>query len=161
MKRWLPYPLLTLALLAMWLLLNQSLAPGQLLLGVAVAMIGCAAMASLKPDKARLRSLRPIPRRAAAVLTDVVRSNIAVASIVLFPWETRVSSFVLVPLDMTDRYGLTILACIITATPGTCWAQFDPRTNRLLVHVLDLVDEERWIRLIKRRYERPLMEIFE
>ena len=31
----------------------------------------------------------------------------------------------------------------------------------LLLHVLDLVDEEQWSRLIKDRYERLLMEIFE
>ena len=29
------------------------------------------------------------------------------------------------------------------------------------LHVLDLVDEETWVRLIKDRYERRLMEIFE
>ena len=34
-------------------------------------------------------------------------------------------------------------------------------TGRLLLHVLDLVDEETWVRLIKDRYERRLMEIFE
>ena len=29
------------------------------------------------------------------------------------------------------------------------------------MHVLDLVDEETWVRTIKGRYERLLMEIFE
>ena len=48
---WLPYPLLASALLTMWLLLNQSVAPGQLVLGGAVAMIGCGAMASLDPKR--------------------------------------------------------------------------------------------------------------
>ncbi len=162
MTRWLPYPLLALALLTMWLLLNQSLAPGQLLLGAAVALFASRAMAALKPEKPRIRSARPIPRLAAIVLADIVRSNIAVAKIVLLPAQRRrVSGFVRVPLDMRNRYGLTILACIITATPGTIWVEYDGRANRLLVHVLDLVDEEEWIRLIKRRYERLLMEIFE
>jgi multicomponent K+:H+ antiporter subunit E len=35
----------------------------------------------------------------------------------------------------------------------------DGRT--LTLHVLDLQDEAAWIRTIKRRYERPLMEIFQ
>jgi len=162
MTRWLPYPLLTLALLAMWLLLNQSLAPGQLILGTAVAVIASRAMAALQPEKARFRSVRPIPRLAARVAADIVRSNIAVARIVLLPGQRqRVSGFVRVPIDMRNRYGLTILACIITATPGTIWVQFDRNTGRLLVHVLDLIDEEEWVRLIKHRYERMLMEIFE
>ncbi len=162
MKRWLPYPLLALALLAMWLLLNQSLAPGHLVLGGAIALLASQAMVSLQPEKAHIRSVRPIPRLAAMVFADIIRSNIAVAKIVLRPGQReRVSGFVRIPLDMKNRYGLTILACIITATPGTIWVQFDRNANRLLVHVLDLIDEEAWIRLIKQRYERLLMEIFE
>ena len=30
-----------------------------------------------------------------------------------------------------------------------------------MIHVLDLVDENEWIRTIKGRYEQPLLEIFE
>ena len=161
MKRWLPHPLLALGLLAMWLLLNQSLAPGQLLLGALAALFGSAVMATLRPQRLRIRSLRPVPRLAAFVLADVVRSNIAVARIVLGPASRqRVSGFVRLPLDLQDPYGLAVLACIITATPGTLWVELDRSTDELLVHVLDLIDEEEWIRLIKRRYEALLMEIF-
>jgi multicomponent K+:H+ antiporter subunit E len=31
----------------------------------------------------------------------------------------------------------------------------------LIIHVLDLVDESDWIRTIKTRYEKLLLEIFE
>jgi len=162
MSRWLPYPLLTLALLVMWLLLTQSVSPAQFLLGGAVALVASWTMARLQPEKPRIRSFRPIPRLAATVFSDIVRSNIAVARIVLLPAQRRrVSGFVSMPLDMRNRYGLTVLACIITATPGTLWVQFDRKTGILLVHVLDLIDEDEWIQLIKRRYERLLMEIFE
>ena len=162
MKRWLPYPLLTLGLLVMWLLLNQSVAPAQLVLGSVVAIFASRAMAALQPEKARIRSYRPIPGLAARVFADLVRSNVAVARIVLWPGQRRrTSGFIRVPLDLRNRYGLTVLACIITATPGTIWVQFDRRTNWLLVHVLDLIDEDAWIQLIKSRYERRLMDIFE
>jgi multicomponent K+:H+ antiporter subunit E len=161
-KRLLPHPILALGLFAMWLLLNQSLAAGQLVLGGAVALIGSRAMAALQPKPVRLKSLLPAPKLAAVVLADIIRSNIAVASIVLCPARRdRSSGFVRIPLDMRDRHGLTILACIITATPGTLWVQLDRKANWLLVHILDLVDEEEWILLIKSRYERPLMDIFE
>jgi multicomponent K+:H+ antiporter subunit E len=39
--------------------------------------------------------------------------------------------------------------------------QYDSARGVLLVHVLDLIDEAAWIALIKRRYERLLMDIFE
>jgi multicomponent K+:H+ antiporter subunit E len=54
-----------------------------------------------------------------------------------------------------------MLSIIITGTPGTVWAGHDPVGNILTLHVLDLQDEDAWIRTVKDRYERPLMEIFE
>ncbi len=161
MTRLAPYPLLTLALFAMWLLLTQSFSPGQALLGAIVTLLAIRGIAALRPEASRIRSWPAVARLTAIVALDIVRSNFAVAQIVLFPRSERVSSFVRLPVDLTDRHALTVLALIITATPGTCWVQFDRGSGILLVHVLDLVDEEAWIRLIKDRYETLLMDIFE
>jgi multicomponent K+:H+ antiporter subunit E len=38
---------------------------------------------------------------------------------------------------------------------------FDAATGMLMIHVLDLVDQSEWVRTIKDRYERLLMEVFE
>jgi multicomponent K+:H+ antiporter subunit E len=57
--------------------------------------------------------------------------------------------------------ALAVLACIITSTPGTAWAGYDPVSGLLRIHVLDLVDDATWVRTVKERYERRLMEIFE
>ena len=54
-----------------------------------------------------------------------------------------------------------MIACIITATPGTSWVRYDSAANVVTIHVLDLVDADDWIRLFKQRYERLLMEIFQ
>jgi len=161
-SRLLPMPLLSLALLAMWLLLNQSLSAGQILLGALLAIAGPIALTALEPPKARIRRLDAIPRLSIAVLTDIVRSNFAVARIILGPRPRNLTSgFMTIPLDMRSPYGLATLACIITATPGTLWVHFNSATGYLTIHVLDLVDEDAWIRTIKHRYERLLMEIFE
>lgn len=159
MRRLLPHPLMAAVLLAMWLLLNQSLSPGHIVLGAVVAVLASHGLAALRPEPARFRAVGPVLRLAGVVAADIVRSNIAVARIILFN-KKRVSGFVRLPLDLTNITGLAILACIITATPGTIWVQFDRVDRILLVHVLDIVDEDEWIRLIKNRYESLLMEIF-
>ncbi|RYD53812.1 MAG: Na+/H+ antiporter subunit E [Sphingomonadales bacterium] len=159
MKRWIPHPLLAAALLIMWLLLNQSVSPGHLVLGAIVALLASHALAALRPEPVRFRAAGPALGLACLVLADIVRSNIAVSRIVLVPRE-RISGFVRVPLDLTSIHALTVLACIVTATPGTLWVQFDRANGVLLLHVLDLIDEEAWIRLIKDRYEARLLRIF-
>jgi multicomponent K+:H+ antiporter subunit E len=161
MSRWLPYPLLALALFVMWLLLTQSFSPGQILLGAIVALVAARSMAALKPSTSSIGSMRAALKLAAMVVADILRSNLAVAAIILFPRQERVAGFVRMPLELRDRHGLTLLALIITSTPGTIWVEFDRARGSLLIHVLDLVDEEVWIHTIKHRYEALILEIFE
>jgi multicomponent K+:H+ antiporter subunit E len=71
------------------------------------------------------------------------------------------SGFLEIPLELRDPHGLVVLAVIVTSTPGTSWAGVSPGGRTLTLHVLDLKDEEGWIRLIKERYERPLLRIFQ
>ncbi len=100
-------------------------------------------------------------RLSGLVLADIVRSNIAVARIVLgFGKRERRSGFVDIPIDLRNPYGLAMLACIITSTPGTLWVNFDERSGKLTIHVLDLLDDSDWPGTIKNRYERLLLAIF-
>lgn len=157
----LPYPIASAIFLGFWLLLNQSLSTGQLLLGATMALIGGWALAALEQPKARPRRPLTILRLALIVSADIVKSNIAVACIIIgFGRRERRPGFVDIPLELRDPYGLALLACIITSTPGTLWVKFEEPAGTLTIHVLDLVDEAEWISNIKSRYEQPLLEIF-
>jgi multicomponent K+:H+ antiporter subunit E len=162
MTRLLPFPLVTAGLLVLWLLLNQTLSFAQFLLGGLVAVVGGWGFSLLQPPQARVRRLRVVLRLLSLVLVDIVRSNIAVGRIIIgLARREWVSGFVNIPLELRDPYGLAALACIITSTPGTLWVSFEPASGILMIHVLDLVDEREWIRTIKGRYERRLLDIFE
>lgn len=156
-------PFLVLGLTACWLLLNQTLSPGQILLGFALALALALAASALRPLHARLHRFDLAVLLALRVFKDIVRSNIAVARIVIGLERGRQirSGFLEIPLDMRDPHGLAALAVIITSTPGTVWVGLSPSGDTLTLHVLDLQSEEYWIDLIKRRYEQPLMRIFE
>jgi multicomponent K+:H+ antiporter subunit E len=169
MRRWLPFPLLWLSLVALWLLLNQTLWVGHILLGGAIAFGACLVFRRLEAPRAKAGRSAGSTRRALAAATllrdvaiDIVRSNLAVARIVLDGGRPhRRAGFLDIPLALRDPAGLTVLACIITATPGTAWARYDARHGVLTIHVLDLADEAAWIEIIKGRYESPLLEIFQ
>lgn len=144
----------------MWLLLTQSFSAGQIVLAALVSLLVIHATVRLAPAHSKARDPRAIARLLVLVLTDVARSNFAVMRLVLFPTEKRVSGFVRLPLELRDPIGLTLLALIITATPGTVWIEHNRTRSELLVHVLDLVDEAEWCRQIKQRYEMLLLRIF-
>lgn len=156
------FPLRWLALVAMWLVLNGTWALGDAILGALVALGVTAGFARLQPAPTRWRRPLTAVRLAGVVLLDIVRSNLAVAAIVLRPGTRgRVAGFLDIPLDTRDPVALAALACIITATPGTAWARYDSRANVVTIHVLDLFDGQGLVRTIKDRYEAKLREVFE
>ena len=162
MSRIFPHPLLTIALTLMWLLLQQSLGLGHVLLGFAVAWAASHAMARLQPHRPRIRRPGLVLKLFAEVTVDVVRSNIAVCRIILAGQRRQTTAgFIKMPLELTDPAALAVLSCIITATPGSAWLEYSPTESSVLIHVLDLIDEQQWVDTIKRRYEILLLEIFQ
>ena len=161
MTRFLPFPVMSAFLLATWLLLNQTLSPGHIVMGCLMAVVGGWALTTVEPPKGRPRRPRLVLQLALQVLADIFRSNVAVARIILGLATPASSGFVRIPLDLRSSYGLASLAVIITSTPGTVWVDLDVGRGILTIHVLDLVDESVWIRTIKHRYERLLLEIFD
>ncbi len=149
-------------LLALWLLLNDSFSTGHVLLGLVLAVIVTTILPSARPLRARLRRPRAALVLLARVLADIVRSNLTVTGIILGPEHRRQrSGFIHIPLDLRDPHGLAVLSMIVTATPGTVWAETSSDHRVLTLHILELMDETAWHDTIKQRYERLLMEIFE
>lgn len=162
MTRILPYPAISAAVFLLWLLIAQSLAPGHLLMALGLAIFAPLPLRKLDVPRGRLRRPLVAVHLVFLVVTDVIRSNIAVAAIVLAPRTRRVvSGLVEIPLASRSQHVLTALACIITATPGTLWVDFDHEHGVLTIHVLDLVDQATWIDIMQNRYERRLREILE
>lgn len=160
-SRILPYPLLTLSLILFWMTIN-AFSPGHLLLGTAVALVASWAMASLRPPKPRIRNWHLVVKLIVIVLYDIIRSNIAVAVIIVLNRRRRTNAgFITIPLELRDPMGLAVLAVVLTATPGSAWLEYNSSQGTLLIHVLDEVSEAHWQNLIKSRYETILMEIFE
>lgn len=162
MRRLFPAPWLSLALWALWLLLNLSLSTGNLLLGAALAILAPVMFAPLRPLPVRIRRPGVIIKLFFLVGRDVVASNIAVAWGVLRAGKNPPRSrFIKIPLDLRDANGLAALSMITTVVPGTIWSELALDRSVLLLHVFDLDDEASFIEHFKTAYERPLMEIFE
>ena len=162
MRRVLPSPLLSAGVFVLWILLAQSASPGTLALAAALAVFWPAVTTNLRPTPVRARKPATMVRLFARVVLAMLRSNVEVAHLILTRAGRDIpSGFVNVPLELRDANGLAVLALIITFTPGTAWVQLSADGRLLLLHVIALDDEAALVELVKRRYERPLMEIFQ
>lgn len=160
MRPLLPSPVLSCALLGMWLSLSPSVDAAEVLLGAAVAIAIPRLTAPLRPGQVRARRPLAAVRLLGRVVLDSLRSNLEVLAAIAARRPLR-SGFVRVPLEVRDPNALAVLAMIVTATPGTAWAELTHDRSALLLHVLSLDDEAALVAAIQDRYERPLREIFE
>ncbi|MBE7524261.1 MAG: Na+/H+ antiporter subunit E [Burkholderiales bacterium] len=160
MRRLLPAPLLSVALVALWLVLNPPLSPATVAMAVLVALVVPIVTAPLRPVRARIRRPLVVTKLVLRVGLDILVSNVQVARALLRREGPR-SGFATIPLELSDPSGLAALAIITTGVPGTVWIELarDRRTVRL--HVFELDDHAAFVRDYKERYERPLREIFE
>lgn len=162
MRRLLPAPLLSLALMALWLLLNDTISPGHLLMALLLGLAVPLLAKPLRPTPVRLRRPGVALRLLGRVSIDVLAWNWRVLRGTLAR-GARIpqGGFVTVPLDLRDPNGLAALAAIMCVIPGTIWSELALDRSALRVHLFELADAQVEIALIKQRYERPLMEIFE
>ncbi|KIP84348.1 Na+/H+ antiporter subunit E [Stenotrophomonas sp. Sa5BUN4] len=160
LRRIFPSLPLTVMVIVFWLLMSDSFSVGLLALGLLLGLVVPLFAARLDREFARIGTLRPVPKLLMTTLWDILVSNIEVAGQVLGK-ESRIHpGFVWIPLDIANVHGIAALTSMITLTPGTVSAALSDDRKYLLVHVLNLDDEQHLITEIKRRYEAPLMEIF-
>lgn len=160
MNRLLPLPITSLAILGLWLVLASSYTAGSLVLGALVAVAVPVWTVRFWPDRPVLRRPLKAVRFGLLVGRDIVAANIVVARQVLGPLDRLRPGFVEVPLDLDDPFVATLLAGVVTLTPGTVSIDIDMERKLLSVHALDVPDRSALIAQIKSRYEQPLKEIF-
>lgn len=159
-RRWLPYPLLSAALFAGWLMLTGDLSAGHLLLAAVLGTAIPRISAPFLDHLPRVRSPSAALRLLLLVTWDIVIANVAVSRLVLGPTGRLSPVFLRVPLALSNSQSTALFASIITMTPGTVSAVIDTENRELLVHALDCRDPDALIAEIKERYEKPLLEVF-
>ncbi len=162
MRKLVPSPLLSLALVVMWLVLNRSLSAGQIILGLVFGLLMPLLFAPLNPTRPRIRHPLAVAHLILIVGYDVLLSNLEVLKGVLLAKKRPPSSrFVVIPLDLRDPSALAALSTITTVVPGTVWCELARDGSSVLLHVWDTTDEDAFIAHYKERYEAPLVKIFE
>lgn len=159
-RRWLPHPVISGTLLVVWLLLNHSVSPGHILLGTFLALTIPMFSRRFFPEPVYIGRPLTIVRFVGVVLWDIIVASFTVARLTLGPTSRLRPRFVRIPVSFADDFALTALASTISLTPGTVSAEIAPDREHILIHALDVEDEEALVKTIRERYEAPIREIF-
>jgi multicomponent K+:H+ antiporter subunit E len=161
-NRWLPHPLLSLVLIIAWLFLVNTVTFGHLFLGTLLGIAIPWFTNRFWPERPTItKPLLLFRFFFITFVTDVIVANLTVVRLFFLPDISRLRPrFIEIPLDTKDPMVITILASVISLTPGTVSAEVSEDRQTLIVHGLDVADETLAVQTIKTRYEAPLKEIF-
>ena len=92
-------------------------------------------------------------------LYELVKANLQVAYEVITPKLNMTPGIIMVPLDVKSDIGITVLANMISLTPGTLSLDVSNDKKVLFVHAMYIKDREKFIRSIKDGFERRILEV--
>ncbi|MDX1457510.1 MAG: Na+/H+ antiporter subunit E [Marinobacter sp.] len=155
-----PQPFLSLTLFLVWQLLNDGVSGASIVMGLILAWMLPQLTSNFWPERPALVKGWLLPMYILRVLWDIVVASLVVTKLVLSPRKPR-PAFISYPLSLEHPLAITMLASTISLTPGTVSVDISDDNRILLIHALDAEDEQEVIETIRKRYEKPLQEIFQ
>lgn len=159
-NKMLPHPILSLILWIIWLLLNNTVAAGHIVLGFVFAILIPLLTASFRPEKVRIKAPLTLLKYLGTVMWDIVIANLMVAKLIMGRNDKLMPAFFHIKLDIQTPLGISFLANTISLTPGTVSCDLTTDCRYLLVHALHAENSSEIIKHIKQRYEAPLIKVF-
>lgn len=155
-----PQPFLSLTLFLVWQLLNDGVSGASIVMGLILGWMLPQLTSNFWPERPALVKGWLLPMYILRVLWDIVVASLVVTKLVLSPRKPR-PAFISYPLSLEHPLAITMLASTISLTPGTVSVDISDDNRILLIHALDAEDEQEVIETIRKRYEKPLQEIFQ
>jgi multicomponent Na+:H+ antiporter subunit E len=142
-----------------WVALTGVVSALNLLVGF---VIGYLLLWWLGPPQSSPAYVRRVPRLVRFTgfyLLEIARGALRVSWDVVTPSDRRKPGIVAVPLDATTDLEITILANLISFTPGTLSLDVTRDRRYLLVHSMFIDSPESFKADLKQRLERRVLEI--
>ncbi|PYF81133.1 multisubunit potassium/proton antiporter PhaE subunit [Marinomonas alcarazii] len=155
-----PMPFHSLLLFVVWLLLNNSVSAGHMVLAAFFAITIPLLVNGMRDEHPKILKPWLAIRYVLMVLKDILTANVEVALLIIGPIKKLKPGFVAVPINISSDLGITVLASTVSLTPGTVSAEVSKDKAWLYIHALHLDNEAELIESIKQRYEKPIKEIF-
>lgn len=142
-----------------WAAATERFTPSNLIIGFVIGYGLLAIMPPLPGAGAYYLQMREMFDFTRFFAKEVIVSNLRVAYFVVAPLSKLNAGVIAVPLeDMTDA-ELTILANMITLTPGTLSLDISDDRRTLYIHTMYIGEPEQFRRTIREEYARRVIEV--
>lgn len=151
--------LLNLILALFWAAVSGSFAPRTLVVGFVLGFVIMFFTRRIIGAPAYGRKVFKVVNLAGFFGKELIKANLRVAFEVLTPGLKIRPGVVAIPLDAQTDAEITLLANLITLTPGTLSLDVSADRRVLYIHAMYISDPEQVRREIKNGFERRVLEV--
>lgn len=148
-----------LMLAIVWSLMMEGFTLATLLIGFISSYVLLWFLQPLIGGSGYFSKMRQIAGFTIFFVRELIVANLRIAWHVVTPSSFFKPGIIAVPLDEQTDLEATLLANVITLTPGSFSVDLSSDRKVLYVHVMDVHDADRVRQEIKDQYERPFLEL--
>ena len=143
----------------LWAMLSGSVDHGNLLIGFVIGYLILGMMGSSSEDTSYFRKVRQTIEFALLFLRELFVSTCRIVYDILTPTHYMRPGIIALPLAAETDAEITLLANVITLTPGTLSLDVSEDRKTLYIHAMYIDDPDVLRREIKDGLERKLLEM--
>ncbi|WP_339170637.1 Na+/H+ antiporter subunit E [Anoxybacillus sp. FSL W8-1294] len=151
--------LLNVCLAFVWMFLTVSFNGASFIIGYVIGLLIIFMLRRFFHSRFYLAPMFVVVKLLFIFLKELVLSNIAVAKIVIKPSLHVEPAIFALPTQLKKEWEITLLAMLITLTPGTLVLDVSDDKSTLYIHALNSPDVHEAIQSIKQSFEKTIMEV--
>lgn len=151
--------LLNFFLAFVWMFLSVSFTSQSFIIGYLLGLLVIFAFRRFFNSRFYLLRVAAVINLFFLFLKELILANISVLKTILRPKLDFQPGIFALPTDLKTDWEITLLANLITLTPGTLVMDISYDNKILYVHAIDIPDADQAIDEIKNSFEKAIMEV--
>lgn len=150
---------LNITIAIMWMFLSESYSFSSFFVGYIIGALLLLLLQRFIPDEFYMKRIGRIISLILLFIRELLLSNLDIVKWVYKPKLDMQPGIFALPIDLKSNWEITLLANLITLTPGTLSIAISNDHTKIFVHAMDIPDVEASINSIKETFERAIMEV--
>lgn len=143
----------------MWMFLSESYTAPSFITGYLLGILLLFLLRRFVPGRFYLTRFISIMTLVLLFIRELVLSNVQMIKFVYGKKELAEPGIFALPLDVKSNWEITLLANLISLTPGTLSVAVSDDNKELFIHAMNIDTVENEINAIKKTFEKAIMEV--
>lgn len=143
----------------MWMFLKETYSFESFIGGYIVGLLLLLLLNRFIPDSFYLRRFFKVIQLILLFIKELISANWDIVKLVYKPKLKVEPGIFALPTELRSNWEITLLANLITLTPGTLTIAVSEDNTHLYIHAMDIDDIDESIAEIKNTFEKAIMEV--